>query len=71
MKLNQKKKAKEVEFKRYTINKNYMLYPCPASITWSPHGMLCLTENKVGTVSKPIVGNIYSYRNLIEAPYKF
>lgn len=33
--------------------------------------MLCLTENKVGVVSKPIVGNIYSYRNLIEAPYKF
>ncbi len=66
MKLNERKKTKEnVEIKRSQINPNYMLYPCPASVTWSPHGMLCLSENKVGGISKPVQGNIFSYRHLI------
>lgn len=71
MKLNLRKKTKVTDYKRSKINKNYILYPSPASLTWSPHGMLCLTENKVGIVSIPIVGNMHSYRNIIEAPYKF
>lgn len=45
-----------------------MLYPCPASITWNPHGLLCLSENKVSNYLKPIIGSIHSYRNLVEAP---
>ena len=52
------------------VNQDYIMYQAPVSLSWSPHGFLCLTENKLPNLEKPILGKPKKLKASLENPQK-